>query len=199
MMSPRSRWRRALVIAATFCSSASLAEEPREFAGQWRRNEQLSQSALGAIEIVMGTVAPKGSGGRSHDVFSPSGILEQQDVVSLRDALVEYVRGLYSLTIVQTDDEIQVQNALNYVSLFYLDGERHIRELRNGVRLEVIARREGPSLWIEEKSEEGDTIREQYSLLSDGTQMAFLFRLDSNLLDETLSFRIVYDRKPNDE
>jgi hypothetical protein len=198
-MSPRSRWRRAVVIAATFCSSASLAEEPRQFSGQWRRNEQLSQSALGAIEIVMGTVAPKGTGGRSRDVFSPSGILEQQDVVGLRDALVEYVRGLYSLTIVQTDDEIQVQNALNYVSLFYIDGEKHTRELRDGVRLEVIARGEGPSIWVEQKSEAGDVIQERYSLLSDGSQMAFLFRLESNLLDERLSFRIVYDRKPIDE
>jgi hypothetical protein len=42
-------------------------------------------------------------------------------------------------------------------------------------------------------------IQERYSLLSDGSQMAFLFRLESNLLDERLSFRIVYDRKPIDE
>jgi hypothetical protein len=85
------------------------------------------------------------------------------------------------------------------VSLFYIDGEKHTRELRDGVRLEVIARGEGPSIWVEQKSEAGDVIQERYSLLSDGSQMAFLFRLESNLLDERLSFRIVYDRKPIDE
>jgi hypothetical protein len=193
-MSAHVAWHRAAAIAvAALCSIAS-AEESGDFSGQWRRNEQLSQSALEAIEIVLGDVDRKGTGGRAHTVFSPSGIFEQDDVVGLRDALVDYAKGLHSLTIVQTNEEVQVLNGRNYMSLFYLDGQKHIRELRDGARLEVIAHRDGLSLRVEEKSDAGDVILEHYSLLSDGSQMAFLFRLDSNLLDKLVSFRIVYDR-----
>ena len=201
MMSPRGVWHGVMAVAvAAWCSTASATQEPDVFSGQWRRNERMSQSALGAIEIVLGEVGPKGKGGRAHTVFSSSGVLEQDDVVGLRDALVDYARGLHSLTVVETEAEIQFQNGHKQVSLFYLDGAKHLRELRDGVRLEVTARREGLSLSVEQKSDAGDVIQEHYSLLNDGEQMAFVFRLESNLVEEPVFFRIVYDRvPPNDE
>jgi hypothetical protein len=200
MMSARVVWHRVTTVTmVALCAVASAARESGGFSGQWRRNEQLSQSALGAIEIVLGEAARKGAGGRANTVFSPSGIFEQDDIVALRDALVAYARGLHSLSIVQTDQEVQVQNGQSYVSLLYLDGEKHLRELPDGIRLEVTARREGPSLWVEQKSEAGDVIQEHYSLLAEGSQMAFRFHLESKLLDAPVFFRIVYDRVQIDE
>lgn len=183
-----------LALFASLATISSAGDDAKDFAGTWTRNDRYSQSALGKVELALGEAGTEGVGGKAFNAFSTSSLLKQVDRVALRDALFDFARRLRRLTIEQEANELHVTVGDDYLTLLYLDGQEHVRQLRDGLTLLVTARRDGDSISVEQKGEEGDSIKELYSLLSDGRQLALLFQLESNLIDESVVFRLVYDR-----
>jgi hypothetical protein len=173
------------------CASALAAQTP-DVSGLWRRNGAMSESATGEIERVMGRPVLSGTGGGSHIIFNRDAILDNMDRVALYRALVDYASRLDRVEIALTDRELEVTLARDYVGIFYLDGDEHVRELPSGARLEAACTVKGDSIQVEQKGE-GATLVETYTLGSTD-RLTVELHLRSSLLDEPIAFRTVYDR-----
>ena len=172
--------------------SSGLAAQSPDVSGLWQRNGDVSGSAPGEIERVMGRPVLSGTGGRSHAVFGRDAILDNLDEVALHRALVDYASRLDRMEIAISDNELEVTLARDYVGIFYLDGDKHVRELPNGARLEAAGTVDGQSIRVEQKGEDA-TLVETYTLSSNDTLTVEL-NLRSKLLEEPIVFRTVYDR-----
>jgi hypothetical protein len=172
--------------------SGALAAQKPDVSGLWQRNGEASESAPGAIERAMGRPIPSGTGGRAYALFGRDAILDNLDEIALHRALIDYASRLERMEIVRSDSELQVTLARDYVGIFYLDGDAHVRELPNGARLEAICTVDGDSIRVEQKGE-GATLVETYTL-SSIDRLTVQLTLDSKLLDERIVFRTVYDR-----
>lgn len=177
---------------AALISGALAAHQSRDISGTWSRNGELSESAPGEIERVMGRPAVRGTGGRSYSVFGRDAILDNLDQVALHRALVDYASRLGTMEVALSENELEVTLARDYVGIFYLDGDEHVRELSNGARLEAVCTVDGDSIRVEQRGE-GATLVETYTLISND-RLAVELNLRSKLLAEPLSFRTVYDR-----
>lgn len=190
------------VIAAYLVGASttpSLAQEA-DFSGNWELNQQMSQDHFEKIYIALGSEQLQGAGTRAYNSVSSSTLLRDTDRADTLRALLDFAKVLGIIEIEQNEKEIKiwVGQGDEFFSLFYLDGKKHARELPAGLRLEASAEWREGSIHVEQIGENKAVLQQVYSLLGEGDQMAFLFKLDSNLSEVPVQFRLVYDRVDGD-
>lgn len=185
-----------IVLAVAFVVSASAtarAQKP-DFSGNWRLNEKLSQNPFEKIELAMGTEQLQGAGTRAYNSVSSSTLLRDTDRADTLRALVSFAEVLDVIEIEQSDEELKiwVGEGDEFFSLFYLDGEKHARQLPAGLRLEASAEWVGDAIHVHQEGENDAALNQIYSRYGED-QMAFVFQLASKLSDKPVMFRLVYD------
>jgi hypothetical protein len=185
-----------IALALSFVVSASttaLAQKP-DFSGNWRLNEKLSQNPFDKIYLAMGTEQLQGAGTRAYNSVSSGALLRDTDRADTLRALLDFAEVLDVVEIEQNDEEIKiwVGEGDEFFSLFYLDGEKHARQLPAGLRLEASAEWVGSAIHIHQEGDNDAMLKQIYSRHGD-EQMAFVFQLVSKLSDKPVLFRLVYD------
>lgn len=92
-----------------------------------------------------------------------------------------------------TETEFRVEAGLERLRIFYLDGEKHIRETPNGGKIETRSERNGNRIVIEQKMEQGAKITESYELSPDGQVMVLRLQMEGRMFKEPVVIRTVYD------
>ena len=196
--------RTATIIAFVFCllvgAQASTFAQHSNFSGRWLLNEKLSQDPFEKIYRALGTEEREGAGAGASSSVSNSVLLRDADLRKTLQALMHYAEVLDVVEIEQDESEITIAvgDDDEFFSLFYLDGEKHAREMQAGLRIEATAVWEGESIRIVQVGANKAVLKEVYSLVADGDQMAFLFLLESKLSEVPIQFRVVYDRVEDD-
>jgi hypothetical protein len=188
-------WALCIVVST---SAIALAQRP-DFSGKWRLNEKLSQDPFEKIYLAMGTDQVRGAGSRAYDAVSSGALLRGADRAETRRALVDFAEVLSDVEIEQNDDEIKIWVGAGdeFFSLFYLDGQRHARQLPAGLRLEATAAWEGDAIRVVQVSESDAVLTQVFSRHGDD-RLAFVFQLESDLSEAPVQFRVVYDRVPDE-
>ncbi len=191
--------RTATTIPFVFClvmMETSAFAQQADFSGHWRLNEKMSQNPFEKIYVSMGTEQLKGAGTSAYNSVNSGTLLRDSDRASTLRALLDYAEVLETVEIEQTEDELTIAVGAGdeFFSLFYLDGEKHARQLPAGLSIEATAAWEGESIQILQVGENDAVLKEIYSLVGDGNQMALLFQLESKLTQIPVQFRLVYDR-----
>lgn len=194
--------RTATTIPFVFCllMQTSAFAQQADFSGDWRINTKLSQDPFERIYAAMGTEQLKGAGTRAYNSVDSGTLLRDTDRVDTLRALLDYAEVLDTVGITQTADElsIAVGEGEEFFSLFYLDGEKHARQLPAGLGMEATADWEGEAIHIVQVGDNEAVLKQIYSLVGDGDQMALIFQLQSKLTKIPVQFRIVYDRVEKD-
>jgi hypothetical protein len=192
--------RTATTTAFVFClfvgaSASTLAQQPN-FSGRWLLNDKLSQDPFDKIYRALGTEDQTGASSGASSSVSNAVLLRDTDLRETLLALMDYAAVLEVIEIEQDENELTVSVGEDdrFFSLFYLDGEKHAREMQAGLRIEATATWEGESIHVVQVGANKAVLEEIYSLVGDGDQMALIFILKSQLSDAPIQFRVVYDR-----
>jgi len=192
--------RTATTTAFVFClfvgaSASTFAQRP-DFSGRWSLNPKLSQDPFEKIYRALGAEEQLGAGTGEFSSVSNAVLLRDTDLRETLHALMDYAEVLEVVEIEQDEDEITISVGEDdrFFSLFYLDGEKHAREMQAGLRIEATAAWEGESIHVVQVGANKAVLKEIYSLVGDGDQMALIFILESKLSDVPIQFRVVYDR-----
>ena len=183
--------------AASFlvlASAATLAQQPN-FSGTWELNRKLSQNPFEKIYQAMGTEQLRGAGTRAYNSVSSSTLLRDTDRADTLRSLLDFAEVLDNVEIDHTDSELKiwVGKGEEFFSLFYLDGEKHARELPAGLRVEARAEWQGDSIHVLQVGANNSELQQIYSPAGNG-KMALVFVLESKLSERPVQFRVVYDR-----
>ena len=180
----------------------SAAEAP-SFNGAWERNPDESDDPREKLRGAMGGQAgmsgrgggqggrpgggsggpPGGGGGRGGGGRGGRG-----GPPSMGDIM----RAAQSIETTLLEGEFKVIDS-ERVRIYYLDGEKHIRETPEGGKLETVAEIKGDQITIEEKAEQGMKITQTFALGPDGSVMVVTHRLENNRFKEPVVIRSVYD------
>ena len=107
------------------------------------------------------------------------------------DTFMQYADELY---IELEPDELVVDDGDGRVRIYYLDGEKHERQLTNGVRVETVATRVGQNITIDQKADDTKVL-ETYVFSSDGERLELTVRLQNKQLNGPLIIRSIYERE----
>jgi hypothetical protein len=83
--------------------------------------------------------------------------------------------------------------------IYYLDGEKHVRETPGGDKLETVAKMKGDQIVIEEKTERGMKSTQTFALGPDGNVLVVTRRLEGNRFKEPVVIRSIYDLQHDSE
>jgi len=107
------------------------------------------------------------------------------------DTFMQYADELY----IELDaDELVVDDGDGRIRIYYLDAEKHERQLSNGVRIETVATRVGLNITIDQKADD-TKILETYVFSSDGERLELTVRLENKQLNEPLIIQSIYERE----
>jgi len=104
-----------------------------------------------------------------------------------------------TLQIELIETEFRVETGLERLRIFYLDGEKHIRETPNRGKIETRSEKNGNRIVIEQKTEQGAKITESYELSPDGQVMVLRLHMEGRMFNEPVAVRTVYERVNADE
>ena len=186
----------AFVFSLLVGASASTFAQQPDFSGRWLLNEKLSQDPFDKIYRALGTEGQTGASSGASGSLSNAALLRDTDLRATLQALMDYAEVLEVTEIEQDENEftISIGEDDRLFSLFYLDGEKHAREMQDGFRIEATATWEGESIHVVQLAENRAALEQIFSLVGDGDQMALIFILKSKLSDAPVQFRVVYDR-----
>lgn len=172
-------------------ATAPAAQGATEFRGLWERDPERSddpeekvQAARQQMRDQMGGGGgrPGGGGGPPPGSGGPGGGGGMPDFGSVPDELTIEVAG----TEVKLDSGERIQ-------IYFLDGEKHRRELPNGMKLETVSRLQGNAILIEEKFERGKIDR-KLELGPDAGTLIVTWTIKMGNMKEPVLIRTVYDR-----
>ena len=107
------------------------------------------------------------------------------------ETFMQYADELY----VELDpDELVVDDGGGRIRIYYLDGEKHERQLSNGVRIETVATRVGQTITIDQKADDTKVL-ETYVFSSDGERLELTVRLENKQLNGPLIIQSIYERE----
>jgi hypothetical protein len=183
---------RAAVLAVALLVSFSEARADVDLTGTWYRSPKESDDAESEIRDAAKRMFDKATkGGRN--VLSED-ILQIQR--RLQSVISSYLQFADSLEIEQTSRELHIDDGEGRIRIFYLDGEKHVRQTPHGETLETVCTRGSNHIIIEQKLDRGGTIVENYVPSPDGNRMVLTVRFETKQLDPPLVLRNVYDREP---
>lgn len=96
------------------------------------------------------------------------------------------------LTLELRDGEFRVDDG-ERLRIYYLDGEKHKREMPNGMKLKTVAELKGNAVVIEEKMERG-RIDRKFELSPDGGTMVATLSVKFGRMKDPVVIRTVYER-----
>ncbi len=184
-------------LAITLSVMLALPAQEVKFSGAWHRDAERSddpqEKMQAAMEQMRGSRGdgPRGSGGgRARGEGRPDGEGRGGPEAGL-------ARAATQLDIDLTDSEFHVDDG-ERLQIYYLDGEKHRRELASGAKIESVAELKGHAVLIEEKSERGD-IERKFELSPDGETMVVTVTLKMGRMKDPVVIRSVYDRGETSE
>jgi len=164
------------------------------FSGVWERNVEQSddprakrQEAMEQMREQMGRRGG-GGGGRSRGGGmggDRGGRGEGGDRPDLGNVPNE-------LTVELLDNELRIDDG-ERLRIYYLDGEKHKREMANGMKLETVAELKGNAVFIEEKMERGQLDR-KFELSPDGGMMVATLTVKFGRMKDPVVIRTVYEK-----
>ena len=96
------------------------------------------------------------------------------------------------LTLELADNELRVDDG-ERLRIYYLDGEKHKREMSDGTKLETVAELKGNAVFIEEKMERGKLDR-KFELSPDGGTMIVTLTVKFGRMKDPVIIKTVYER-----
>ena len=161
-------------------------------AGTWEVNPDESDDMEEKIRVGLASMKRGGRGGGSRD-----GPEDPNIALARLKGMQRIIRSLSAaadeLTIEVDGNEFRVAGAgEGRVRIFYLDGEKHVRETPDGTKLETIAQWNGKQILIEQQAKDEGTINEVYELGSDPNVLVVMFRLKIKRLEEPIVIKSVY-------
>ena len=159
------------------------------YTGVWYRDGDKSDDPEPKLEATIEGFIAKMSRGRDtvEDV-------DPQFVKRLNQVLERFVQYADELDIERSSRELVVDDGGDNLRIYYLDGQKHERQMQNGTRLETKATPTGSQIDIEMKTSDGAKIFETYKLSSGGNEMVLTVRLEDKQLKAPLVIRSVYSR-----
>jgi hypothetical protein len=199
-----------LLTAALGLPVAGLAFDSPAFTGRWDRNEEQSDDAQEKLRNAMargrggskaGGMRPGGAGGgrggsgggRRGGGMGPGGG-GRPGMAGPGGGFMGAMNAAARLQIELTERELHMEGGAQGLRIFYLDGEKHIRETSNGAKIETRATLSGNRIVIEQKMEEGVEITETYELSPDGQVMVMRLQMEGGMSSEPVLIRTVYDK-----
>lgn len=168
---------------------AVLATTQSSYTGLWYRVDSKSDDAKAQIEASMqGFVEKETRGRRTVEDVDPRLLGE------LRRTFDTFVLYPEEVRIEQSVKELVLDDGGPRLRIYYLDGQKHERQMPNGTRLETTVTRNGREVEVFQKTSDGAKIYESYRLSDDGRQMTLIVRLEDKQLKEPLVIRSVYTR-----
>ena len=188
-------------LCSVWLLSASVQEDVG-FTGVWERNIEQSDDPREKMQEAMedaqmreqsgrrggggGRRGGTGGGGRPGDRGGGRGGRGEgwarQDLGRVPDELTVELR----------DGEFRVDDG-ERLRIYYLDGEKHKREMPNGMKLETVAELKGNAVVIEEKMERG-RIDRKFELSPDGGTMVATLSVKFGRMKDPVVIRTVYER-----
>ena len=96
------------------------------------------------------------------------------------------------MTVELVDGELHVDDG-ERLRIYYLDGEKHRREMANGMKLETVAELKGNAVTIQEKMERG-RIDRKFELSPDGTMMVATLTVKFGQMKDPVVIKSVYEK-----
>ena len=189
-----------MIFSTTILLSALLALPTQEvsFAGLWERDversddpEEKMQAAMEQMREQMGRGGggggrppggggrPGGGGGRRGGGREGGG---RPDLGNIPDELRVEMDG----------EEFRVDDG-ERLRIYYLDGEKHKREMANGMKLETVSELKGHAVVIEEKMERGKIDR-KFELSPEGGTMIMTLTVKFGPMKDPVLIKTVYAR-----
>ena len=106
------------------------------------------------------------------------------------------IESAETLHIEHDKEELRVDDGHGRVRIFYLDGEKHIRQTPGGTKLETVCTAGSRYILVEQKMDRGGKISENYVLLPEGDRMELTVRLEIRQFRKPVVVRSVYERDP---
>jgi len=172
------------------------------FTGNWERNVAQSDDARAKMQEAMAQMGRGGGGGHGGGGGRPPGGRggggggrhggmggSQGEGGSRRPDLGNVPD---ELSVELTDGELRVDGG-ERLRIYYLDGEKHKREMTNGMKLETVAELKGNAVFIEEKMERGKLDR-KFELSPDGATMVATLTVKFGRMKDPVVIKTVYER-----
>ena len=167
-----------LVIASTLAVPGLAALQQPDFSGRWLRNAEMSQFWREPYDA-----APR----RATNKWERENVRQLTERIEQQLALAEQIQ------LRQTARDLSFDIAGRGLRIFYFDRD-HIRQTPWGEEVETSMDWEGDDLVIVEETESGSTVTERLTMLGEDRFTHLFIWEDSDLFDEPLSIRSVYDR-----
>ena len=194
---------RKTLITALLLTAPSWAEQTQTLTGSWERDPERSDDAEEKMKAALqqmheqrggrgGGMQPGGRGGRGGGM-SPGGRGRGgRGQRGDRGRQPQMGRIPESFISELESNEFRVDTG-ERVEVFYLDGEKHKRQLPNGAELETVAEMSGSAIHIEEKMERG-AMQRKYDLSPEGQTMIMTLKMKMGGMKNTVVIRTVYIR-----
>jgi len=188
-------------LGLSFVCSVALLSVPVQdgvgFTGAWERNVEQSDDPEEKMKDAMEQMGGRGGGGGRRGGMGGGGRRGgmggggsgrgeggsgRPDLGNVPD----------ELTVELLDDELQVDDG-ERLRIYYLDGEKHKREMTNGMKLETVAELKGNAVVIKEKMERGQLDR-KFELSPDGGTMVVTLTVKFGRMKDPVVIRTVYER-----
>lgn len=176
----------------------ALAAQLAGFSGSWERDPERSDDADEKMRLAFEQMrAQREQGGRPGGPPPGGGIPGESGRRGGREG-----RGGGPMEIDSGDElvvefdgaELRVDRGQR-LQIYYLDGEKHKREMPNGTELETTAELRGNSVWIREKMSRGEMLW-TYELSPDEQTLIVTATLELDGMKEPVVIRSVYERLP---
>jgi hypothetical protein len=96
------------------------------------------------------------------------------------------------LTLRHESNELHVDDG-ERLRIYYLDGEKHKRQMPNGIELETVSELRGLGVYVDEKMRRG-SISHEYELAPNGNVLVHTMTMKMDGMKYPLVIRTVYDR-----
>jgi hypothetical protein len=176
------------LLAGTF--SPAPAQVNPSMTGTWVRNPDKSEDPKEKIRSAAQDMFDKTTKGGRNVASEDIPRIQKR----LRSMISSFVQHAEILEIEHDSDELHVDDGEGRVRIFYIDGEKHVRQTPGGAKLETVCRGQGSQIFVEQKLE-GAKIFETYAMSADGERLTLTVRMEAKRFKKPLTLRNVYDRE----
>jgi hypothetical protein len=187
-----------ILMTGLLFTTPSPAQPTLTFSGRWERDPETSDDAKEKMQAAMQAMRDRmerRGGMRPGGGMPPSGGMAQAGArPGGREGRPRPQIGSVpeSFSAELKNHEFHIDDG-ERVQIYYLDGEKHIRQTPNGMELETISEMRGASIHVEEKMRRGE-MKWEYELSPDGQTMIVNLTLKMNGMKDPVIIRTVYQR-----
>jgi hypothetical protein len=171
----------------------SIAAQP-DLTGKWSRLGGVSDNPWEKIQISLGKSVVDGNK-ESGGAFNKSSLVHRSpDKDALRRRLLRFAGLLDRIDLEQKRTELRVSFRGVYRESYRLDGKAHSSRAPDGARIEATAGWRDEELVLELVGANKTKVTETFALIEGGRRLEISFQMESELLDQPLLIRSVYER-----